>query len=200
MSPIPVNLATEDELSELTLYRLLEVIGGYAVGTPYRRGGFGYLRRTIRGWNSAAKGIPFIVLTDLDSYRCPMELIDDWLKVPKHENLIFRVAVREVESWLLADAANLAHFLGVRRSLIPDTPDLLHDPKRTLVELARKSHLGRIRTGIAPPRGSSAKQGPDYNGCLGEFVRKSWNVNDAMKYSPSLEKAVVRLSRFAPDW
>lgn len=200
MNPIPVNLATEDELSELTLYRILDVIGGYAVGTPFRRGGFGYLRRTIRGWNDAAKGIPFIVLTDLDTYRCPMELINDWLSVPKHQNLIFRVAVREVESWLLADAINLARFLRVNPSLIPSNPDMLQDPKRTLVDLARKSPLRKIRAGIAPPRDSSAKQGPDYNGCLGDFVRNSWNVKGALAESPSLEKAVACLSRFAPVW
>ena len=33
MSFIPVNLATEDELSEVTLYRILERVGGYAVVT-----------------------------------------------------------------------------------------------------------------------------------------------------------------------
>jgi hypothetical protein len=76
---IPVNLATEDELSEITLYKVLSEIDRYVIGTAYRLGGFGYLRRTIHGWNSAAKGVPFIVLTDLDTAECPARLINDWL-------------------------------------------------------------------------------------------------------------------------
>jgi hypothetical protein len=74
MTPIPLNLATEDELSEVALLRLLDRLGRFAVGAAYRRGGFGYLRRTILGWNQAAKGIPFLVLADLDKHECPASL------------------------------------------------------------------------------------------------------------------------------
>ena len=101
---IPVNLATEDELSEAVLRRLLDHADrGYAIGTAYGRRGFGYLRRTITGWNRAAQFVPFIVLTDLDRRPCPTELIEDWLREARHPNLLLRVAVREVEAWLLAD-------------------------------------------------------------------------------------------------
>ena len=81
---IPVNLATEDELSEAVLRRLLDHADrGYAVGTAYGRRGFGYLRwGTIAGWNRAARFVPFVVLTDLDLRPCPAELIDDWLTEP----------------------------------------------------------------------------------------------------------------------
>src|SRR5271166_3110925 len=102
MNLIPVNLATEDELSETVLLRMLADLGRFAVGTSYRRGGFAYLERNISGWNHAAKGIPFILLTDLDRCVCPAKLFGDWLKAPRHPNLLFRVAVREVEAWLLA--------------------------------------------------------------------------------------------------
>jgi len=200
MTPIPVNLATEDELSEVTLFRILEVVDGYAVGTPYRRGGFGYLRRTIPGWNQAARSVPFIVLTDLDKYECPAELINDWLRVPKHRNLLFRVAVREVESWLLADSPNFSEFLGVRSSLIPADTDSLPDPKATLVQLARRSRSKQIRESIVPAKGSTAKQGPDYNGCLCTFVRKRWDLDTAKANSPSLARTVDRLSSFVPAW
>jgi hypothetical protein len=200
MNPIPVNLAVEDELSEVTLYRILDIVEGFAVGTPYRRGGFGYLRRTIFGWNQAAKSIPFIVLTDLDNYECPAELIKDWLEIPKHQNLLFRVAVREVESWILADTINFAVFLGIKSSLIPLDTDSLSDPKNTLVQLARKSKSKLIRDSIVPTKGSTAKQGPDYNGCLCTFVREKWNLNAAKTNSPSLARTVDRLSSFTPTW
>jgi len=108
MSPIPINLATEDELSEAVLSRLLSDARRFAIGRRYRRGGNGYLKSTIAGWNRAATGIPFLVLTDLDTHHCPSELIASWLAAPQHPNLVFRIAVREVESWLLADRTNFA--------------------------------------------------------------------------------------------
>jgi hypothetical protein len=71
MSGIPVDVAVEDELSESVVLRLLAVVKPiYHVGVTYRRGGFGYLRRTVNGWNAAAKGKPFVVLTDLDDASC----------------------------------------------------------------------------------------------------------------------------------
>ncbi len=108
MTGIPINLATEDELSEAVLRKLLRhVRRGYYVGTAYRRGGFGYLRKTVVGCNRAACGIPFIILTDLDRHACPRGLIDSWLPEQQHHNLLFRIAVREVELgyWLIEEAS-----------------------------------------------------------------------------------------------
>lgn len=200
MTPIPVNLATEDELSEITLLRVLASVKRYAVGTAYRRGGFGYLRRTIHGWNSAASSIPFVVLTDLDICECPLRLISDWLHVPKHPNLLFRIAVREVESWLLADPENLAEFLGVNTALIPKNTDAIADPKAAIVSLARRSRSRALRDRIAPGKNSTAKQGPDYNGCLGSFVQEQWDPNAARRNSPSLARTVDRITSFTPVW
>ena len=201
MSVIPVNLAVEDELSEAVLRRILSHLDrGYAVGTAYRQGGFGYLRRTITGWNRAAQGTPFIVLTDLDEYTCPRALIEQWLKEPQHENLVFRVAVREVEAWLLADPENLAHYLRVQQAQLPTDPDTLPDPKRAILDLARKSRSSEVRGRIVPKRGSTAQQGPDYNGCLAGFVATGWNIGAAARQSPSLRRAVRRLATFRPGW
>jgi hypothetical protein len=58
MTPIPLNLAVEDRLSESVLRPLLaEVNRRYVVGTVYGRDGFGYLRKTIAGWNHAPGGV-----------------------------------------------------------------------------------------------------------------------------------------------
>ena len=200
MTPIPVNLATEDELSEVALLRILKHVGRYSVGVAYRRGGFGYLRRTISGWNAAARGIPFIVLTDLDNCDCPARLISEWLTAPKHPNLLFRIAVREVESWLIADKANLARFLGLDHRMVPDNCDYLADPKAEVITLARRSRTRIIRDGIVPRVASTAKQGPDYNGLLGAFVRKDWNPDAAGSRSPSLARTIARLAAFNPVW
>jgi hypothetical protein len=110
-TPIPVNLAFEDALIESLLLRILPV--QFATRTIYNRGGYGYLKRTVNGFNNAAQGIPFLVGTDLDTYECPPALIDDWLPRPKHDNLLIRVAVREAEAWVLADRDGFAQFLGI---------------------------------------------------------------------------------------
>lgn len=200
MSLIPINLATEDELSEVVLRRIITSLGRFTIGAAHRRGGFGYLRSRIQGWNRAAKGLPFIVLTDLDRYRCPSQLIMEWLPNGRHENLLCRVAVREVESWLLADRRNFAAFLGVSEPLVPCDPDTLADPKAALVELARKARSRDLRESIAPKKGSTAKQGPDYNACLSRFVLTQWNIRAARSGSPSLHRALVRFKQFRPVW
>lgn len=198
---IPVNIAIEDELSEATLRQIFNHLQrGFWVGFAYRRGGFGYLRKTVRGWNLAAKGRPFVILTDLDQYACPQKLIDEWLPVPKHPNLLFRIAVREVESWLLADRNNIARFFGISVQRVPTNVDQLTDAKSVLVDLARKARSGDLRKAIVPKLGSTAKQGPDYNGCLVPFIRDMWDIEAAATNSPSLARTVERLRTFEPIW
>lgn len=200
-NPIPVNLAVEDDLSESVLRVMLRQLPRqYAVGTCFSRGGFGYLRKTIHGFNNAAKGTPFLVLTDLDVAECPPALIQEWLRQPRHPNLLLRIAVREVESWLLADREAFAKFLGICASLIPDNADGIADSKRFLIRLARKSPFQGLRRDIAPPRGSSREQGPDYNGRLSWFVWNRWKARRAKTHSQSLRRTVARLSRFVPRY
>ncbi len=202
MSPIPVHLAVEDDLSELVIRRVLVDTGrDYFVGSVFGRGGFGYLQSTAKNWNAAAAaGTPILLLTDLDNHPCPSGLIEDWLNVAPHANLVFRVAVREVESWILADGEGFADFLGIRNDLIPSEPDQIPDPKQALVNLARRSRRRTLRESIVPRNGSTAVQGPDYNGCLGGFVRSNWNRNAALERSPSLDRTWRRLMVFEPTW
>lgn len=201
MIHIPVNIATEDELSEVVLTRLLRFSGRkYWIGTAYRRGGYGYLKKTVPAWNRAAVRTPFLILTDLDEVQCPSKLISDWLNEPVHSNLLVRIAVREVESWLLADSGGLAAYLRVSTTLIPEHPDELADPKAVLVSIARKSRSRDIKSRILPKDNSTAKQGPDYNSCLSAFVTERWDIESAIKRSPSLKRAVARYATFVPSW
>ena len=201
MSPIPVHLAVEDDLSEVVIRRLLLDTGrDYAVGTVFERTGFGYLQNRANNWNAAAAGTPILLLTDLDQHPCPSALIDDWLDWDVHANLIFRVAVREVESWLLADREGFADFLKISAVLIPLDPDQIVDPKQSLVNVARRSRSRALRESIVPRPGSTAVQGPDYNGCLSDFVRNRWDHNVAAERSPSLGRAWEKLMVFEPDW
>jgi hypothetical protein len=199
-SPISICLAVEDVLSEAMLCAILRQSGrDYAVGNCYRRGGFGYLKKTIRGFNQAAKGVPFFVLADLDKRLCPPQMIADWLRVPRHPNLLFRIAVREVEAWVLADRKAFGEFFGVANRHVPSPTDQLPDPKRFLIDLVAASRNRELREAIVPARRSTAKQGPDYNRPLTEFVEKRWKLNRAVKHSTSLKRTLEVLQRFRPS-
>jgi hypothetical protein len=198
---IPIQIAVEDPLSESVLRRILRQSGrNFIVGQCYQRGGFGFLKRIVHGFNSAAEGMPYLMLTDLDRYPCPPALISDWLPMPKHHNLLFRVAVHEVESWLLADQDSLAEFLGISKKLISDKPDEIPQPKEELIRLTKKSRNRELRRDIVPPPGSTRKQGPGYNGRLVEFVQKHWSPERASKKSPSLGRTLNVLKAFEPIW
>ena len=195
---IPTNLAVEDDLSEAILRKILHDM--YAVGDCYLRGGFGYLKKNIAGFNNAAKSMPFLVLTDLDLCECAPTLLNEWLLVPCDHNLLFRVAVREVESWVIVGTDRFARFLGIRRTLVPTHVDRIDNPKECLINLTRKSRKRNLREDIVPTEGSTAKQGPDYNGRLISFVEEFWNPYDAMRNSPSLERTIKAVENFQPEW
>jgi len=196
---IPINLVVEDPLSEAILRTILRQSGHpYSIGTCFGQGGFGYIKKRIRGFNKAAKGTPFFVLTDLDKNECPAVLLKEWLSEPQHPNLLFRIAVREVESWLLAHRDGLSGFLGVRVASIPEDVDAIDDPKQFLINLARKSRYRPLREDIVPSPRSTASVGPDYNGRLISFVQNHWKASVAMRYSSSLKRAVHAVRNFKP--
>lgn len=200
-SPIPLNLAVEDPLTESLFAKILQTIPTeYATRTIYNRGGYGYLRQNINGFNNAAKGIPFLVGTDLDRYECPAALIGEWLIRPRHDNLLIRVAVREAEAWVLADRANFADFLGIRIGLMPDEVEAIADPKRELINLARRARSRELREDLCPPPHSTRRVGPNYNPRLAAFVHARWDPNTARERAASLARTIDRLVAFRPSW
>jgi hypothetical protein len=177
----------------------------FQIAAVYRKGGAGYLKQRLLAFNSASRINPYLMLTDLDRCACAPELIEDWFRCSmdqyparRHSNFLFCVAVREVESWLLADRESCARFWGVATHLIPSQPDQIVDPKKELITLATRSRYRQIREEIAPQSGSILKTGPGYNERLGFFVSKSWRSQIAAKYSPSLHRTLQRLQKFCP--
>lgn len=206
LKEIPLNLAYEDDLSLGIILRILEseaVISSdkrFSVGYRLPGRGFGYLKRNISGFNKASKGMPYLILTDLDDEECAPKMIKEWLPETRNPNLIFRIAVREVESWMLADRPGFSKFLGISQNKVSIKPDELLDPKAYLINLARYSRRRAIREDIVPKQGSTAKQGPAYNEQLVSFVQEAWNPSNARKFSPSLERALKAIEAFAPIW
>ncbi len=194
-----INLVFEDVLSEMVLRKLLCCSAtDYLIGQTLPADGYGWIKKKIKGLNAAAKGMPYLVLTDLDTHECAPVLIREWLDVPRHPNLLSRVAVREVEAWLLGCREAFAAFLGVPENRIPPNVDEIQNPKRFLVDLARRSRRGNIRRDIVPQGGSTAKVGPDYNGRLMSFVEEHWDPAIAKDHSLSLKKAIEALDAFIP--
>lgn len=193
-----INIAVEDSLSEAVIRKLVEQFNPrFTVGYCYCRGGYGYLKRTVRGFNNAAKGSPFLVLADLEA-ECPPTQIKEWLSVPIHPNFLFRIAVKEVESWLIADWLGFASFLGISKNLMPNNVNGIDEPKQCLINLAKRSRKRKLREAIVPSPNSTAKVGPDYNGQLSSFVFNAWNTKEAMRNSDSLYRAVNAISKFQP--
>ncbi|MCB1524511.1 MAG: hypothetical protein KDJ20_08180 [Hyphomicrobiales bacterium] len=136
-------------------------------------------------------------MTDMDNWECPPTLKVDWFgEESLAQNVLFRVAVREVEAWLLADRLGLAAFLGVNVNSIERGCDLIQDPKRHLLAVARRARR-EIREDLLPPRNSVATQGFGYNQRLSEFVLEHWSPSAAVTESPSLERAVRRIRELA---
>jgi len=202
LSPaIPINIAFEDDLSGEVISKLiLTSERPYQIGHYFSGRGFGYLKRNICGFNKAARGMPYLILTDLDNENCAPEKMRKWLPHPRHPNLLFRIAVKEIEAWLLADRAGVAKFLGISPSLVPFVVDDIEDPKRFLIDLAKRSKKRAIREDLVPRQGSTAKQGPAYNDRLISFVRDNWDQFAAKKNSPSLERTMRALENFSPIW
>jgi hypothetical protein len=199
---IPINIVVEDVLSEVVAKTILGKINRkFYIGTCYGKQGFGYIKRNIPAFNNAAKGgTPYLVLTDLDRKECAPLLIGQWLSIPKYDNLIFRVAVREIESWVLADRKEFAKFIGISKNKIPSNTDEINDPKEFLINLARKSRKTNLRKAIVPEDGISAIIGPNYNHALIDFITSKWRINEAKKNSPSLKRALMAINSFRPSW
>lgn len=191
-----IVLATEDELSE-AVGLSLATEAGLEVGQQLRRGGFGYLKTRVHSFCKISLRQPVLLLTDLDRAKCAPALVGKWMgNLERPENLIFRVAVREIESWLLADHDAIRNLLGNRIGKLPLDPDSLPDPKQALLALAGRA-AREVREDLVMTEGAFASQGLGYNARLCHMVRQDWQPARAADRSASLAKARIRLKELA---
>lgn len=191
-SPTPMTLAVEGDLDEVVLTRLVRRQGG-EIGSVYGLRGKDYLRQKLRGYNNAANFAPWIVLMDLNGDApCAPSFLAGALNSPS-SGMRLRIAVRSVESWLMADREHFAKFLGVNLQDVPEHPELESNPKARVLDLARRSRRGTIRTDLLPRRGSTARVGPLYNLRLSEYAsstHRGWRPQVAAKRSESLRRCL----------
>ena len=196
MGKLFVQAAVEGVADAAVTKRIVGHVGGQ-VSKIHVKKGKSNLRKNIRGYNNAARREPWLVLVDLDTEEdCPAVLRDKWLLEPA-PYLCFRIAVREVESWLLADAESLARYLDVPQARVPRNPEGRADPKGDMVALARRSRRKEVREGMAPAPGSGSNRqvGPAYSLQIGEYVDTAWRPGVAARHADSLRRAIACLRR-----
>ncbi len=196
MSERKVILAIEDKLSEVVSIKILQSLG-ISVSQQLGLKGNGYLQTKAPNFNQTAKGFPVFLLTDQDSPdQCPPQLIRSWIKGKRSSQFFLRVAVMEIESWIMADRDGFAGLLAIPPHRIPQNTDSIRQPKEFLVSLARLSKRVAIREDLVPAPGATSKVGPGYNSRLAEFVRAHWNLKQASTVSTSLKRTLSRLKKF----
>lgn len=208
MPDIPCYAYAEDELSCAVLCRLVQYQNNHSIsgnmlclnsGFPANKHGCNNLKKMIPAVsNMSQAGIVTILLTDLDNTECAPQLIKNWFgstdadsAVPP--NVIFRIAEKEIESWLIADRPEFASFLGISKDNFAIDPDSLPDPKQHLLNIIRLKGRRKYHRDMLP--GENARIGPMYNPKLSEFVNMYWNPERAKLYSQSLRRALAALDR-----
>ncbi|MDA8416716.1 MAG: hypothetical protein M0Z78_06575 [Betaproteobacteria bacterium] len=191
-----IYIATEDTLSEAVAEKLvLKANLGLRVVARIGNKGNDFLKNKAINLAKTAQCIPVFMLTDLDRVTCPQTLITNWLgRQPLPQGFLFRVVVREIEAWLLADRCAFSRFSGVPVIKVPQNPESLADPKQELINLIRRYGRSAIKSEILPEADSTANVGTGYNQTLSAFVRDSWSPVEAVPHADSLARACRRLS------
>lgn len=193
--PISVALIAEDRLGMAVLYRIVNAAGRPTSVVHDRvTHGSGSIRASIGKYAQASRVVPHIVLTDLDTAECPATLRRSWMADALPPGLLLRVAVREIESWVLGDRAGFARLAGIAEARVPRDPEALLDPKQTLIQLVRQGRKRRLIEEIAPARNSRVSIGPLYNERLCAFVDREWDLDSATASCDSLRRCRHRWS------
>lgn len=214
MTDIVLFASVEDEPSREALVKIVDYVNImengnnpslprliFEEGTPWIAGGYGDIKtKYLPAMKNMAEknGICSIVLVDLDKEECAPSLIRQWFSLDNdipivlHPQLIFRVAVRETESWLMADRKKFARFMKMPIVNVPHNPDHLRDPKRKIFELISQ-YCKKQRCRMLPSSGSHI--GEDYNSSLCQFIQSQWRPEEAASYSDSLKRMIFSLRK-----
>lgn len=186
-----ISAAVEGLVDEAVVSRLVAHVG-FELGSIYGRRGRSHLLARAPSYNYAARHTPWLVLADLDMDVCAPSLVARVVQVPA-ALMRFRVAVREVETWLMGDRERLASFLSIPTAAIAIDPETLVDPKRSMLELAGRSRSTAVKRRMLRPSGASFGAGPAYTASLIEFVTRHWRPEVAATNVDSLNRAIVAL-------
>lgn len=193
-----IAVVAEDRLTEAVLLKCIStVLPAYTVARTEVKGGRGNVQRELGAYATLAQVMPVVIGVDLDGDDCAPSLLGSWGRLPPQPGLLLRVAVREIESWVLADKRRFATFIHAVPKEVPNHPDALDDPKRSLLEVARAYARPELKADLVPRNydASYPRIGPAYNLRMCEFVATKWRPEVARVKSESLHRAMVALEQ-----
>lgn len=192
-----ISGAVEGVTDEAVLRSLLQA-AGFQLAVVYGLKGKDQIKRNLSAYNQAARFGLWCVLLDLDQEtECAPALCARLLPEPG-AGMCFRMVVRSIEAWLMADRERLASFLSVSPSHIPRDVEQIAHPKETMVNLARRSRKRAIREDMVPRPGSGRSVGPAYTARLIEFItdpERGWRPLAAANVADSLRRCLHCLER-----
>lgn len=162
-------------------------------------GGYGPFVAEVAAMNNVARSVmPVLMLADADQDTCVVRQLRG-IAANIAANLSLRLAVREAEAWLLADAQGLSQFAEVSPTVIPRDPESLRDPKQELLNVVRRSKRRVLRDEMLPVKGASSPVGFGYNLHLKGFISDYWCPMRASERAPSLARALPRIQHLLRD-
>jgi hypothetical protein len=197
---VHISYACEGPTDAAVARRLISHVGA-TPGKSYGGSGKTHLLSRLRGYAAAAEHSPWLVLVDLDRPNpkddCVVAFRNKHLRqVPCR--LCLRVAVREVEAWLLADSDRFASYFAVSRNRVPKQPESLDDPKAALIEAARRSSRREVREDLVPADRGTQLVGPGYTSRIVSYASDTthgWRPERAAEAADSLARAIHCLER-----
>ena len=190
------HFATEGDDDAVVAQRLLTHVGFEIAHSPGALNGKAMLDKKLPTYARSAGAIPWFILRDMDhDAPCPGQLVEDLIP-DRPPLLVLRIAVRAVESWLLADDEGIAEYLQVPRNKVPRQPDQLDHPKLEMVRLARLSSHAAVRRDMVPEEGGGRPTGKAYTQRLVTFARERWDPSHARTRSASIHACLRALERF----
>jgi hypothetical protein len=193
-------LVAEDKLTEAVLKKCVAVyLPEFQIVFSEVKGGRGNVQKNLDAYSNLATSMPVLIGVDLDSDTCASSLVAAWLgNQALSARLLLRVAVREVESWVLGDRKQVAKLIGGQSDDITGQPDLLVDPKRYFLDRARTTAKPDLKRDLIPRNFNVYPRiGPAYNLRMCQFVREKWRPTVAASRSESLARAVKAISALA---
>jgi hypothetical protein len=191
-----VRVVVEGATDRPVAQALLKASGLALDGEPIVTNGKTVLDQRIGNYNQAARRQPWLVLRDADrdGDDCPV-ILRRGLLAPSAESdgMCFRLAVRSVEAWLMADVKAFAGYFRVPLSKVPTEPESSNDAKGRLVDVCRSSKRRDVREGLVPRAGTRSKVGPEYAAFLIEFASDHWRPEAAAERAPSLAGALAAI-------
>ncbi len=190
---VQFQVVVEGISDEAVARRLLQEVGVRTEPIIHIKGGKQKIKSKIRAYNHAASFEPWFILIDLDNIQsCAPVTVQEWLPSP-NKLMCFRIAVPQMEAWLLADREGIARYLNVSVDLLPIYPESIQNAKDEMLRLANQSRSREIREDMVYVEGVALKRGPAFTSRLRDFSLNYWNVEEASENSDSLSRCIKAL-------